>query len=200
MGSNLALEIDFEPPRLIFDDVADAISECMEKESAADIAKKFNRERKTVYSWRNGCGFHCDVDFICGLNQLGYDLKLTKMSGDDIEAHGRTQATKKLFLELLAAIKEDVPVERDIIKMRDTFEEVSNELNQVACTLELLLTCLHEAEEETPHREALTLLWRNLLVIRERMVERASDTAVWSAAFKAQKRLNNLETALQGGF
>lgn len=200
MASKLALEIDFDAPRLIFDDLADMIEEHMKTESAADIAKKFNRERKTIYSWRNGCGFHCDVDFVCGLNQLGYDLKLVKLSQDDNEAHSRTQATKKLFLDLLAEIKEDVPVERDIINMRDTFEEVSNELNQVACTLELLLSCMYEKDEETPQREALSLLWRNLLVIRERMIETTSDTTVWSAAFNAQKRLNSLGAVLQGGF
>lgn len=199
MASKLALEIDFDAPRLIFDDLADMIEERMKTESAADIAKKFNRERKTVYMWRSGCGFHCDLDFVCGLNQLGYDLKLVKLS-QDTEPKGTGKAVKRLYNGLLDAIKEDAPTEREILKMRDIFEETSNELNQVCCTLELLLTCLYDSDEETPHREALSLLWRNLLVIRDRMLGTAADTDVWSAALKAQKRLSNLEPILNGGF
>lgn len=203
MASKLALEIDFNAPRLIFDDLADMIEEHMKTESAADIAKKFNRERKAVYMWRSGTGFHCDLDFVCGLNQLGYDLKLVNLSQDaepDTEPKGTGRAVKRLYNGLLDAIKEDAPTEREILKMRDIFEETSNELNQVCCTLELLLTCLYDSDEETPHREALSLLWRNLLVIRDRMLGTAADTDVWSAALKAQKRLSNLEPILNGGF
>lgn len=203
MASKLNLEIDFEPPRLIFDDFADLIDEQMKKERAADIAKKFNRERKAVYLWRSGCGFHCDLDFVCGLNRLGYDLKLVKLSQDtepDSAVKGAGMAARRLYNGLLDEIKKDAPTEQEIIKMRSTFEEASNELNQVCCTLELLLTCLYDSDEETPHREALSLLWRNLLVIRDRMVGTAADTDVWSAALKAQKRLENWEPMFTGGF
>ena len=49
------------------------------KEPAHELARKFGRERKFVYSMKHGCGFHCDVDFICGLYSLGYELKLERI-------------------------------------------------------------------------------------------------------------------------
>lgn len=203
MASKLDFEEDFVPPRLIFDDFADLLDEQMKKECAADIAKKFNRERKAVYMWRSGCGFNCNVDFVCGLNQLGYELKLVKLSqgtepGTTVKGAGMT--ARQLYNSLLDAIKEVSPTEQELLNMRDLFEETSNELNQVCCTLELLLTCLYDSDEETSHREALSLLWRNLLVIRDRMLGTATDTDVWSAAIKAQKRLENWEPLLTGGF
>lgn len=50
----------------------------MKKDSAANIARKLNRERKMVYNLSYGCSFRCDLDFVLGLHKLGYDLKLVR--------------------------------------------------------------------------------------------------------------------------
>ncbi len=63
---------------MIFDEIADMMEEQMKKDTAANIARKFNRERKTVYTLSYGCGFRCDLDFVLGLHKLGYDLKLVR--------------------------------------------------------------------------------------------------------------------------
>lgn len=63
---------------MIFDEIADLLESQMKRESAASIGRKFNRERKAIYSLSYGCGFHCDIDFVLGLHRLGYDLKLVE--------------------------------------------------------------------------------------------------------------------------
>lgn len=64
---------------MIIDDIADLITELHKKVPAHRIAKIFNRERKWVCAIENGCTMRLDYDLICGLNKLGYDLKLVKM-------------------------------------------------------------------------------------------------------------------------
>lgn len=63
---------------MIFDEIAALMEEQMKKESAANIARKLNRERKAVYNLSYGCGFRCDLDFVLGLHKLGYDIKLVR--------------------------------------------------------------------------------------------------------------------------
>lgn len=63
---------------MIFDQIASMMEEQMKKDSAANIARKLNRERKMVYNLSYGCGFRCDLDFVLGLHKLGYDLKLVR--------------------------------------------------------------------------------------------------------------------------
>lgn len=65
---------------MIFDEIAELMESQMEKKTAAQIAAMFNRERKSIYFWRCGCAFRCDIDFVCGLNKLGYDIKLVKIT------------------------------------------------------------------------------------------------------------------------
>lgn len=64
---------------MIFDEISELITAQLKTMPAREVARKFNRERKTIYSLRAGCGFHCDVDFVCGLNKLGYDLQLVPL-------------------------------------------------------------------------------------------------------------------------
>lgn len=49
--------------------------------STNGLARLFNRNRKTIYSYKNGCGFHCDLDFVMGLQSLGYEITITKKRG-----------------------------------------------------------------------------------------------------------------------
>ena len=190
--------IGYGDATIIFDDVANLISDAMKKESAADTSKRFNRDRKAVYCLRDGCGFRCDADFVNGVRSLGYDLRLVKtVNGADTgikDSAGRI--TRKKCVEVLELAEKDMIATRDIVSMRDMFEASTNDLSQICYTMELLLSCLHEQEEESPHREALTLLWRNLLSVRERMSAACMDGSTWSAAIKAQSRLNSLSAIL----
>lgn len=64
---------------MIFDDVADLITDQMKSgKSAERLAHIFQVERKTIYSYRDGCCFRLTYNFLCGLHYLGYDLALVK--------------------------------------------------------------------------------------------------------------------------
>ncbi len=70
---------------MIFDEISKLITAQLETMSAREIGRKFNRERKAIYSLRAGCCFHCDVDFVCGLNKLGYDLQLVPLGFTNVQ-------------------------------------------------------------------------------------------------------------------
>ena len=65
---------------MIIEDMANLITELRKRQSAREIAKIFNKERKWVYAIENGCTFRLDYNLIIGLNELGYEIKLQKRS------------------------------------------------------------------------------------------------------------------------
>lgn len=191
-------QIGYGDSGIIFDDLANLIADTMKKENAADIGKRFNRDRKAMYYLRDGCGFRCDVDFVCGIRSLGYDLRLVKapQGGEDATQNTADRLSRKKCAEVLELAGKDMTATRDIVNMRDMFETSTNDLSQICYTMELVLSCLHEEEEDTPRREALTLLWRNLLAVRDKMSAACMNGDVWAAAIKAQRRLTSLGSIL----
>lgn len=191
-------KIGYGDSGIIFDDLANLIADTMKKENAAEIGKRFNRDRKAMYYLRDGCGFRCDIDFVCGVRSLGYDLRLVKASQgvDDTAQDTACRFSRKKCAEVLELAGKDLITTRDIVNMRDMFDASTNDLSQICYTMELVLSCLHEYGEESPHREAITLLWRNLLSVRDRMSAACMNNDVWSAAIKAQSRLSSLGSIL----
>jgi len=63
---------------LVFEQLADILSKEMGKRPISAIANDFNKHRTTIYDYSYGCSFLCDLDFICGLRSLGYDLVIVK--------------------------------------------------------------------------------------------------------------------------
>lgn len=191
-------QIGYGDSGIIFDDLANLIADTMKKESATDIGKRFNRDRKAMYYLRDGCGFRCDLDFVCGVRSLGYDLRLVKASQavDGAAQDAACRLSRKKCAEVLELAGKDMAATRDIVNMRDMFDASTNDLSQICYTMELVLSCLHEEEEDTPHREAITLLWRNLLAVRDKMSAACMNSNVWAAAINAQSRLNSLSAIL----
>ena len=191
-------QIGYGDSGIIFDDLANLIADTMNKESATDIGKRFNRDRKAMYYLRDGCGFRCDLDFVCGVRSLGYDLRLVKASQsvDGAAQDTACRLSRKKCAEVLELAGKDMIASRDIVNMRDVFDTSTNDLSQICYTMELVLSCLHEEEEDTPHREAITLLWRNLLAVRDKMSAACMNSDVWAAAISAQSRLNSLSAIL----
>ena len=64
---------------MIIEDIADLISDLHRKMSAEKVAKIFDKERKWIYSIKNGCTFRIDYGLIAGLKSLGYEIKLEKV-------------------------------------------------------------------------------------------------------------------------
>lgn len=191
-------QIGYGDSGIIFDDLANLIADTMKKENATDIGKRFNRDRKAMYYLRDGCGFRCDLDFVCGVRSLGYDLRLVKASQavDGAAQDTACRLSRKKCAEVLELAGKDMAATRDIVNMRDMFDASTNDLSQICYTMELVLSCLHEEEEDTPHREAITLLWRNLLAVRDKMSAACMNSDVWAAAISAQSRLNSLSAIL----
>lgn len=191
-------KIGYGDSGIIFDDLANLIADTMKKENATDIGKRFNRDRKAMYYLRDGCGFRCDLDFVCGVRSLGYDLRLVKASQavDGAAQDTACRLSRKKCAEVLELAGKDMAASRDIVNMRDMFDASTNDISQICYTMELVLSCLHEEEEDTPHREAITLLWRNLLAVRDKMSAACMNSDVWAAAINAQSRLNSLSAIL----
>lgn len=71
----------------------------------------------------------------------------------------------------------------EIVKMRDSVEESANDLNQICSTMEILLSSMYEANEAAnPIREAMALLWKNILDVRDRLFGSCMDADVWKEA------------------
>ena len=60
------------------DEFGDMLFYRLSEETAAQIAARFNRERKTVYNWINGGGIRLNIDFLSGLWSLGYDMAIVQ--------------------------------------------------------------------------------------------------------------------------
>ena len=190
-------KIGYGDSGIIFDDLANLIEDAMKKESAAEVGKRFNRDRKAMFFLRDGCGFRCDIDFVSGIRSLGYDLRLVNMGGEDVcSQNAAFRSSRKKCGEVLELAEKDMIANRDIVCMRDLFEASTNDLSQICCTMEIVLLCLYEQGEETPHREAISLLWRNLLSVRDKMSAACMNGSAWEAAIKAQRRLSALSSVL----
>lgn len=63
---------------LILDDIADLFEELSQKHTHKEIARHFDRERKFVIYMKNGCNLTLNAEFVAGLNNYGYELKLVK--------------------------------------------------------------------------------------------------------------------------
>ena len=63
---------------MVLDDIADFFCELSKKQKHKDIARQFGRERKFVCNVKNGCNFNLNPEFVAGLAEYGYELKLVK--------------------------------------------------------------------------------------------------------------------------
>lgn len=63
---------------VVMDDIADLLEELHKTETATEIARHFDKERKWVYQHKYGYSFVLTSEFIAGLRHYGYDLKLVK--------------------------------------------------------------------------------------------------------------------------
>lgn len=76
----------------------------------------------------------------------------------------------------------------DIIQIRDSVEESANDLNQICSTMEILLSSMYEASEAAnPMREAMALIWKNTLEVRDRLFGSCMDADTWKRVSEAQK-------------
>ena len=65
--------------QMVFDQLADIIDrELASGNPQKQLATVFGRERKIVCSYGAGCSFRCDLDFVLGLQRLGYDIQIVK--------------------------------------------------------------------------------------------------------------------------
>ena len=65
----------------------------------------------------------------------------------------------------------------EMIQLRDSVEESANDLNQICSTMEILLASMYESSEEAnPVREAMALLWKNTIEVRDRLLGRCIDS------------------------
>lgn len=63
---------------MIIDDFAELFENLEQKNTHKEIARQFGRERKFVIAMKNGCSFRLNSEFVAGLNNYGYELKLVK--------------------------------------------------------------------------------------------------------------------------
>ena len=63
---------------MILYDLAELFSELSKNHTHKEIARHFGRERKFVISMKNGCNPTLNAEFVAGLNNYGYELKLVK--------------------------------------------------------------------------------------------------------------------------
>lgn len=183
--------------RLIFDELGDILEREMQRQTASEIGKQFNRDRKSIYSMRDGCGFRCDFDFICGLRALGYDLVIQKKADDaptqpEIGTPPRTRAIR----EILSLMKEDMLSSRDVVSMRTTFESATDELCRITDVFEMILPTIRKTEKDSVSADVMALLSKRLMTLREEMACACFNADVWNAAETAQKRISTFESQL----
>lgn len=71
----------------------------------------------------------------------------------------------------------------EIIQMRDSVEESANDLNQICSVMEILLSSMYEANEAAnPIREAMALIWKDTLEVRDRLFGSCMNVDVWKEA------------------
>ena len=68
---------------MILEDIANLFEELSENHTNKEIARNFGRERKFVINMKSGCNFHMNPEFIAGLKEYGYELKLVKIRSDE---------------------------------------------------------------------------------------------------------------------
>ena len=67
----------------------------------------------------------------------------------------------------------------EMIQLRDSVEESANDLNQICSTMEILLASMYESSEEAnPVREAMALLWKNTIEVRDRLLGSCIDSGL----------------------
>ena len=68
---------------MILEDIANLFEELSEKHTNKEISRNFVRGRKFVINVKNGCNFVMNPEFIAGLREYGYELKLVKIGSDE---------------------------------------------------------------------------------------------------------------------
>lgn len=68
---------------MVLEDIANLFKELSAKHTNKEIARNFGRERKFVINVKNGCNFVMNPEFIAGLREYGYELKLAKIGSDE---------------------------------------------------------------------------------------------------------------------
>ena len=68
---------------MILEDIANLFEELSAKHTHKEISRHFGRERKFVISIKSGCNFVINPEFIAGLREYGYELKLVKIRSDE---------------------------------------------------------------------------------------------------------------------
>ena len=63
---------------MVLEDIANLFEELSQKYTHKEIARHFDRERKFVINMKNGCNPILNAEFVAGLNNYGYELKLVK--------------------------------------------------------------------------------------------------------------------------
>ena len=68
---------------MILEDIANLFEELSSKYTNKEISRHFGRERKFVTNMKSGCNFNMNPEFIAGLKEYGYELKLVKIRSDE---------------------------------------------------------------------------------------------------------------------
>ena len=68
---------------MILEDIANLFEELSAKHTHKEISRHFGRERKFVINIKNGCNFVINPEFIAGLIEYLYGLKLVKIWSDE---------------------------------------------------------------------------------------------------------------------
>ena len=68
---------------MILEDIANLFEELSAKHTHKEISRHFGREIKFVINIKNGCNFVINPEFIAGLREYGYELKLVKIWSDE---------------------------------------------------------------------------------------------------------------------
>ena len=68
---------------MILEDIENLFEELSAKHTHKEISRHFGRERKFVINIKNGCNFVLNPEFIAGLREYGYELKLVKIGSDE---------------------------------------------------------------------------------------------------------------------
>ena len=67
---------------MILEDITNLFEELSQNHTHKEIARNFGRERKFVINMKCGCSFRMNPEFIAGLKEYGYELKLVKIGSD----------------------------------------------------------------------------------------------------------------------
>lgn len=65
---------------MVLDEIYDLIDCLSKKNGSRRVANSFGKEKKWIYSVKNGCTIKLNAEFIAGLKEYGYELKLCKIN------------------------------------------------------------------------------------------------------------------------